>query len=62
MSVIPATREVGGSWSEASLVKSMKLYLKKQTKPKSAVGVGQVVEHLPFVSKVLSSNSSTAKK
>jgi hypothetical protein len=51
MPIIPDTWEVevGGSWSEASLSKSMRLYLKNKPKVKRAKDDHQVVECLASV-------------
>jgi hypothetical protein len=54
--------EVGGLWSEANLGKSVRLYLKKQTKIQGAEGVTHMVECLLSKCEALSSKPSTIKK
>jgi hypothetical protein len=63
MPVIPATQEtgVGGSQSEASLGKSIRLFLKNKLKAKDW-GVTQVVELLLSQCEALSSIPRTTKK
>jgi hypothetical protein len=61
--IISVTREAkkGGSQSQTSLRKSVRLYL-QISKPKRPSGVAQVIDHLPSKHKDLTSNSSTIKK
>jgi hypothetical protein len=61
--VIPATQEVeiGGSRSEASLSKSMRLCLKNKLKQKG-LGAAYMIECLPNKHKALGSNPISTKK